>query len=101
MICRLAALTGRPPSEIARWSADDVDVMQHFLAVEPSPVDRVEVAIAQLATLYVSAHQERGAKPPTIDQFLLFRHAFKPVVQEQRYSDVDLSLMKALGAKVH
>lgn len=101
MICRLAALTGRPPSEIARWSADDVDVMQHFLAVEPSPADRVEVAIAQLCSLYVSAHQERGAKPPTIDQFLLFRNAFSVKLDKSRYSDVDLSLMQALGMKVH
>lgn len=96
-ICRLAVLFGRRPAEVAGWPAWELRLLEHYLAKQPAPIERVEVALAHLAAIYVNAHLKPGAKPAEIPDFLPYLKAFE-VVKKSRYSDTDMSILKALGA---
>lgn len=61
------------------------------------------MAVAHLTALYVNTHLKQGAKPAEVADFLPYLKAFEEVVsvKAQRYSDTDLSIFRALGARVH
>jgi len=59
----------------------------------------VEIAVAQLSALYLSAHQAKGATPVKVSDFLPYLNPWPVTVKKQRYSETDLSILTALGAK--
>lgn len=65
------------PSEVLSWSAWEIELLAEFLRKEPCGEDRVEIAIAELAAIYVNAHRKKGAQPHKVDEFLLFHNAWK------------------------
>ena len=67
--------------------------MDHYLAREPSPVERVETAIAHLTAIYVNAHQSKGRAPTKISDFLLYRGAW-PGQTDGRYSELDRQVLQ-------
>ena len=69
--------------------------MEHFLAREPSPTERVEVALAHLTSLYVSAHQGKGAPQKRISDFLLYRDTW-PASADGRYNEIDKQVLQEL-----
>lgn len=72
-------------------------MLEHYLAKQPAPIERVEIGIAHLAAIYVNSHLKPGAKPAEIPDFLPYLKAFE-VAKKSRYSDTDMSILKALGA---
>jgi hypothetical protein len=83
------------PSEVARWPAWEVDLLENFLAKEPAAEQRIEVAIAHLTALYVTAHQQKNASPKRITDFMLYLKAW-PAESEGQYSDVDREVLQEL-----
>jgi hypothetical protein len=87
---------------VARWPDWERDLLEHYLARNPAPEERLEYALANIATIYVSAHQGRAAPRPSLADFLLFKDAFthttSPAVDRGRYNEADMSLLEALGA---
>jgi hypothetical protein len=71
-LCRLSVLYGVPVSEVARWPADEVRLLRHYLAKQPAPIERVEIAIARLTAIWVNAHRDRNAKAVETIDFLPF-----------------------------
>ncbi len=96
---RLAVLFKRPLHEVAAWSAAEVDLIIAFLAREPSPEVRLEIAVARLTEITVMLMGSGSAKPGIMD-FLPFLDAWKaPVVDDTRYNETDLEVLKLLGVK--
>lgn len=73
-------------------------MVERFLAVEPHPLDRIEIVLAQLCAMTAQIHSRKGASPPKVSEFLPYREAWKRKAMSDRYSEADLELMKALGA---
>lgn len=92
----MAVLFGVRPSEVARWPASELRLVEEFLAVEPSAVDRIEIAIAHLHASYVSVHSRKGATPPKVEAFLPYRKSWKDRALALRYSEADMEIIKAL-----
>ena len=69
--------------------------MENYLAREPSPAERLEVAIAHLTAIYVNGHQAKGRPPARISDFLLYRNVW-PDTADGRYSDVDRQVLQEL-----
>lgn len=65
----------RPLHEVAAWPAWEVEVLEQFLAREPAPDQRIEVAIAQLSAIWVNANRDPRKQPipVSLDQFLLWK----------------------------
>lgn len=74
------------------WPAWEVALLADFLHKEPSPGDRVEVAIAQITTLYYNMHRKRGTPPYKISDFLLYRDAWKQEEKEPEESPATFAL---------
>jgi len=85
---------------VARWPDWERDLVESYLARNPAPEERLEFATAHLSSIYVAAHQGRGATAPKLTDFLLFKDAFNqaPRVEMGRYTETDRSLLEALGA---
>ena len=81
--CRYAVLFQVRPSVVAQWPAWELDLLDHYLAREPSPVVRVEVALARLMSIYVNAHQEKGHPPKSPQDFMTFAKAWDGITQEE------------------
>lgn len=99
-LCRLAVIFRQRPSEVARWPDWERELVEHYLARNPAPEERLEFAIAHLSSIYVAAHQRRDATAPKLSDFLLFKDAFQsaPRISMGRYTDTDQSILEALGA---
>lgn len=80
----------RPLREVAAWPAWEVQVLQHYLAKQPAPEERLEVVLANLSAMFFNAHRGPGKQPLSADQFLFYRDPW-PV-----YSDVDKQALAAL-----
>ena len=65
--------------------------MEQYLRKQPSPEDRVEIAIATLCTLFFNAHY-KGDR--TVKDYLPY---YNPWPMISRYSDLDIEIMQALG----
>lgn len=71
------------PSEVAAWPAWEIGLLDHFLAREPDPITRVEVAVARLMSIYVNAHQEKGHPPKVPMDFMTFAKAWDGITEEE------------------
>lgn len=70
-------------------------MVEHYLAREPAPIERVEVALAHLASMYHSAHQKQGAPQKKISDFMLYAKAW-PALIDKRYNEVDMQVLQEL-----
>lgn len=84
-----------------QWPASHVRVIAKFLEREPTPEQRIEVAIAHLTQIYVNAHKKGGQVP--IEKFMLFRNAWKTAaIQSDRYTAAEkqtLATLMSIGRK--
>jgi hypothetical protein len=94
----LAVLFRRRPSEIAAWPASEVRLLEHYLAKQPAPEERVELILARLTSIYINAHLKEGAKPSEPIEHLRFLDPWpEPMdVGVGRYSALDLEIMRGL-----
>lgn len=100
-MCRLSVLYRVPLHEIALWPAAEVEVLKAYLDKRPATEDRLEAMIASGQAMWLSSKQKPGTDPPSVSDFLMYPDPWRDAPQANRYSDTDLSLLKALGAKVH
>ena len=94
-LCRLSVLYRVRLSEVASWPAWEIDLIEHYLAREPAPIERVEVALAHLAAMYHSAHQKQGAPQKKIADFMLYAKAW-PAAIDGRYNEIDMQVLQEL-----
>lgn len=97
-MCRLAVLFGRPLHEVACWPAEDVRTLDHYLAKQPAPIERVELAVARFTAIYVNAHLAKGATEKETRDFLPYLDPWPTLtsVDQGRYSPLDLEILKTL-----
>jgi hypothetical protein len=62
-----------PLHEVARWPQPELDLYAAFLAKEPAPDERIEIAVAQLTALGANMMRGRGQPAKSTADFLLFR----------------------------
>lgn len=87
----------RPLHEVMTWPLWVVRTYAEFLAREPMPEERTEIAVAQLTSLFGSVYRQPGSPAPRIADYLLYRDAWADAdIDESRYSDVDLQIMRQL-----
>jgi hypothetical protein len=90
------------PSQILAWPAWELDLIEHYLAKQPAPEERVEIAIARLTLSYLSAHRGRGEPEIQLKELLPYlspEWVEVPRFDSARYDDVDRSILEAFGAK--
>lgn len=61
------------PSEVAAWPAWEVRLLEQYLAKQPAPEDRIEIAIARLTAVFINTHLKPGAKAVETADLLAFR----------------------------
>lgn len=64
----------RPVREIASWPAWEVELLEHYLARQPAPEQRIEIALAQLSAMYANRHRDPQKQPKPVEpmQFMPF-----------------------------
>lgn len=76
--------------EIAAWPAWVIDLLDTFLAREPSEGDRIEIALARQAAMWSSDDNAEAT------DFLPFLNAWSEEEQSGEYSKADLKVINAL-----
>lgn len=76
------------------WPSHDLKLLEHYLAREPAPVERVEVMLAHLTAIFVKAHSSKSVDPKITD-FLLYLKAW-PEEADGRYNEVDRQVLAEL-----
>jgi len=95
----MAVLYRMPVSTLIRCiPAWDLELMNAFLAVEPSPEERIERAIAEFVALWVSSKKSPGSEPSSPEDFMPHRKAWDPVID---LPADDLQLMQALRRRAN
>lgn len=89
-------LFGRPLHEIAAWPAWEVRLLEHYLARQPSPSERIERAIAHLSAIYFNGHRAEGSPARTVADFLPY---LDPWPDLTRYTEVDREILSVLGGR--
>lgn len=69
--------------------------MEHYLARDPAPTERVEVMLAQLTAYFVKANQGKGGGEKKVSDFLLYRNAW-PDESDGRYNETDKQVLAEL-----
>lgn len=87
----MAVLFRRPIHEVARWPDWELSTLDEFLAKEPAPEQRIEIALAQLCLLVFKGNF-KGEKD--IKDFLPYLNAW-PSELEGRYSETDMEVIRA------
>jgi hypothetical protein len=84
-----------PLGQVAAWPAWQLDLLETYLAREPAPVERLEVAIARLTAQFVHANQAPNQPTPKVIDFLPYRQAW-PEPTDGRYNETDREVLKEL-----
>ena len=56
--------------------------LTEYLSKEPSPVERIEYAIAQGSAIYINANRGKGGTAKKVNDLMLFSDAWKPEDEE-------------------
>lgn len=73
------------------WPASDIALLGEYTALEPSPIERLEFQIANVAASYFSTRE----RPVRIERFLLFRNAWRAAANG-RYTEEDLDILDSI-----
>jgi hypothetical protein len=96
MLCRLAVLFRRRPSEVAAWPAWEVRLLEQYLAKQPAAEDRIEIAVARLTATYVNAHLREGTKAVETTDYLAYHDPWsKEVVADPEYVNANKGWLQA------
>lgn len=63
-----------------------------YLTTEPSPSERVEIAIAQLTLFYLNVHKKPGAAKPKLKNLLMFIHAWRDKEEVEIEQEIEAML---------
>lgn len=80
---------------MAAWPVWQLDLIEHYLAREPAPVERLEVAIARLTAIFVNSKQQNGTPPKKVTDYMCYLQAW-PEVVDSRYNETDREVLKEL-----
>lgn len=85
--------------EISHWPAWEVGLLEEYLAVQPGPDERIEIALAHFMSIYVNSKLTKDADPVKIEDFLLFRRGWNEDVEmkTERYSALDKEIIGVMG----
>lgn len=83
-----------------QWPQWSVDLMQTFLAREPTGEDRCEAAIAQQTALWVGSKTPKGKPRSRVSDFMMFRDVWERKIDTSQYTPDELKTMAALGLKL-
>lgn len=88
---------GIAPHEILDWPEWVVSSLKEYLSKEPDPISRLEYMVAQGVSNYVNANREKGKPPYKLEQFMLFKDAWK---NDEEVSEKDnlSEFLKVMGA---
>lgn len=64
--------------EVAAWPDAVIAGYRTYLSREPAPIERVEIAVAQLTALTHNANRSENTDPRRTVDFLLFEDAWTP-----------------------
>jgi hypothetical protein len=95
--CRLAVLFRCRVSEIARWPAWELDLVEHYLAIQPAPEERIEIAVASLHHSFATVRRRKGSPEPKLDQFLPYMNPWQRFLDSRRYTPLDREILAAFG----
>lgn len=91
-----------PVSAVLRGvSASEIRLMAAYLAIEPAPEERIELAIAQLTALWAHSKKPQGSEYAGPGQFLMFRDAWTRGTAEDYggLDENDMGVMNALHGR--
>jgi hypothetical protein len=74
---RLSVQLRVPLADVLSWPDDHVRLQIAFLAIEPAPEERLELAIAQLIALVSNRSRGRGEEACAATDFMPWRAAWK------------------------
>lgn len=84
------------------WPVSHVRLIATYLSREPAPDERIELALAQIATMYANSHRPKDRPPAKIVDFLAPRDVWKQAAAEpssDRYSESDRLMLSALMSR--
>lgn len=84
-----------PLSHVASWPARHLDLLEQYLAREPAPEERLEVALANFMVMYATANGKQGAPQKKVADFLPYLKAW-PQPADGRYNPVDMEVLQEL-----
>jgi hypothetical protein len=84
-----------PLSQVARWPAWELDLLEHYLAREPAPEERLEVSLANFMLMYATVNGKQGAAQKKVIDFLPYLKAW-PQPTDGRYNPVDMEVLQEL-----
>jgi len=97
---RLSVLYREPLARVMDWPVSHVRLIATYLSREPAPDERIELALAQIATMYANSHRPKDRPPAKLVDFLPARDAWKaaPAItpSSDRYSESDRLMLSAL-----
>lgn len=65
-----------PLHEVVGWPNWVVSSLAEYLSKEPSPIERIEYAVAQGTTIYVNGNRQKGSAPKKITDLMMFANAW-------------------------
>lgn len=68
-----------------------------YLAYQPAPEERTEIAIASLHATYINAHLKKGASQVKVESLLPFLDPWRALWESRRYSDIDREMLEAFA----
>lgn len=91
---------GLPPSAVLAWPFDDMMLVLALAQREGYPAQRIENAVARLATMTANMNRKKGAAAYSLKDFLppdpwQPQQVLDP--KSSRYSDLDREFLAALG----
>lgn len=57
----------RPLHEIAAWPEVEVRLLEHYLAKQPTPEERIEISLAQLNANFINANTDPALGRPPVE----------------------------------
>ena len=87
----------RPLHEVWLWPASDLSLIETYLAHQPSPEERIEIAIANLHATYINAHLRKGAPTVKVKALLPYLDPWRAAEEAARYSELDREFLEAFS----
>ena len=91
---QLSLMFKRPLHEILTWPTSHLRLWAAWIIRERTPLERIEMSIAQLCAIVANVNRKKGSKAMTISDFMLFKDVWKQIPKSGDESfDHDLNLL--------
>lgn len=91
---QLAIMFKTPLHEIMKWPVSHLRIWATWLIRERTPLERLEIAAAQICAVIANANRKKGSKVLSISDFLIFKDLWNKIQKTGNDDfDHDLSLL--------